>query len=152
MAAGPFILYDIAALDIGGGAVPHDFDTHAFKIALVTSSYTWSPAHSLYANITNELTTANGYTIGGGLLTGVTWTRTAGVAKFTSNNFVWTASGAGITARRAILYNDTQSGKPLLGSYLLDATPADLTATAGNTFTVGPHATNGWFQQTVNPV
>ena len=39
----------------------------------------------------------------------------------------------------------------LIGYYLLDTAPADLTATDGNTFTVGPHASNGWFQLTVNP-
>lgn len=146
---GTFTLYDSASLDIGNGLF--DLDGHTFKIALVDSSYTFSASHALYADITNELSTANGYTAGGGTLTGVLWTKTANVAKFISDNFVWSATGAGITARRAILYDDTASGKPLVGTYLLDSAPADVTATNGNSFTVGPNAATGWFRLTVNP-
>lgn len=149
MAAGTFTLYDSVAELIGDGSI--DLDNDTFKIALVTSGYTFSAAHDEYADITNELTTANGYTSGGGTLANVTWTRTNGVATFDSDNFVWTASAAGITARRAIIYDDTSAGKKLIGTYLLDDTPADMTATAGNTFTVGPSASQGWFQITVNP-
>jgi hypothetical protein len=149
MAAGTFTLYDSVAEWIADGTI--DLDTHTFKIILVTSAYTPSAAHDELADITNQLSTANGYTAGGGTLANVTWTRAAGVATFDSDNFVWTASGGSITARRAVMYDDTVAGDPLIGHFLLDATPADLTATDGNTFTVGPHASNGWFQLTVNP-
>jgi len=148
MAVGLFVLYDSFSEFMGDGLI--DLDDHVFKIALVTSTYTWSAAHDLYNDITNELTTANGYTIGGGTLPTVTWVRTANITKFTSGNFVWTASGAGITARRAIVYDDTAAGKPLLGSYLLDDAPANLVTTSGNQLTVGPHPTNGWFTHQVN--
>lgn len=146
MAAGTFTLYDGVAEYLGDGTI--DLDGHTFKITLHTSSYTPSGSHDAYANLTNELSTANGYTNGGATLANVTWTRSSGVAKFTSDNQVWTASGGSITARRAVI-RDTTADK-LLGYMLLDATPADLTATDGNTLTVGPHASNGWFQQSVN--
>ena len=153
MAAGTFTLYDSVAELIADGT--HDLDTHVFKIVLLTSTYTPSAAHSAYADLTNELATAFGYTVGGGTLTTVTWAQTGGVATFDSDNFVWTASGGSITARYGVIYNDTPTtpiADPLIGYYLLDSAPADVTATDGNTFTVGPSAANGWFQLTVNPV
>lgn len=147
MAAGPFILFDGVSTYLGDGTI--DLDSHTFNITLHTSSYTPSGAHDVYADLTNELATANGYTNGGAALTSVTWTRSSGVAKFTSANQVWTASGGSITARYAVIRSTTAN--KLLGYMLLDDTPADLTATDSNTLTVGPHATDGWFQQTVNP-
>ena len=153
MAAGTFTLYDSVAELIGDGTL--DLDTHPFKIVQLTSVYTPSAAHSVYADLTNELATANGYTAGGGTLTTVTYTQTGGVATFDSDNFVWTASGGPITARYGVIYDDTPTTPlvdPLIGYYLLDSAPADVTATDGNTFTVGPNAANGWFQTTVNPV
>lgn len=148
-APGTFILYDSVAELIADGTI--DLDNDTFKIVLVTSSYTFSAAHDEYSDLTGEVSNANGYTTGGGTLTGVTWTRSNGVATFDSDNYVWTATGAGITARRAVIVDDTSSGKKLIGTYLLDSAPADMTATAGNTFTCGPHASQGWFQLTVNP-
>lgn len=149
MAAGTFTLYDSVALLLGNGAVNLSSDT--FKLLLVTSSYTPSAAHDELADITNEVADANGYTTGGITLTSVSWTAASGVAKFTTANAVWTASGGSIVARRCILWDDTSTNDKLIGHMLLDATPGDVTATAGNTLTVGPHATNGWFRQTVNP-
>lgn len=147
MAAGTFTLYDGVAEYLGDGTI--DLDNDTFNITLHTSSYTPSGAHDAYTDLTNELATANGYTNGGAALTNVTWTRSSGVATFDSDNQVWTASSGPITARYAVIRSATAN--KLLGYMLLDSTPADLTATDGNTLTVGPHASNGWFQQTVNP-
>lgn len=148
MPAGPFTLYDGVAEYMGDGTL--DFDTNAFNITLHTSAYTPNQAHDVYADATNELPTANGYVSGGAALTGVTWAQVAGVAPFDSDNQVWTADGGPITARYGIVRQITPD--KLLGYYLLDDAPADITATDGNTFTVGPSAVNGWFKNTVNPV
>lgn len=149
MAAGQFTLYNSVAELIADGTI--DLDTHTFKGILCTSSYTPNGAHDELADITNQLSTANGYTAGGQTLTSVTWNRSSGVATFDSADLVWTASGGSLTARYLIIYDDTASGKPLVGYMLLDNTPANVTVTDGNTLTVGPHASNGWFQITVNP-
>lgn len=146
MAAGTFTLYNGVAKYLGDGTV--DLDSHTFKITLHTSSYTPSGAHDAYTDLTNELATANGYTNGGATLAGVALSIASGVAKWTSSNQVWTASGGSITARYAVI-RDTTANK-LIGYMLLDSTPADVTATDGNTLTVGPNATNGWFQTSVN--
>lgn len=148
-APGTFTLYDSVAELIGDGTI--DLDNDTFKVALLTSSYSPSAAHDEYTDLTGQVANGSGYTTGGGTLTNVTWTRSNSVATFDSDNYVWTASGGSIGARYAVIYDDTSSGKKLIGYYVLDSAPADLVATDGNTFTVGPSADNGWFQITVNP-
>lgn len=148
MAAGTFTLYDSVAELIGDGTI--DLDNDTFAVQLHTSSYTPSAAHDELADLTNEHANANGYTTGGVTLTGVTWNRASGVATFDSNDAVWTASGGSIIARYAILIDLTALNDKTIGYMLLDATPADVTATTGNTLTVATPAT-GWFQSTVNP-
>ena len=148
MAAGTFTLYDSVAELIGDGTI--DLDNDTFTVQLHTSSYTPAATHDELADLTNEHANANGYTTGGITLTGVTWNRASGVATFDSNDAVWTASGGSIVARYAILIDTTATNDKLIGYMLLDATPADVTATTGNPLTVATPAT-GWFQSTVNP-
>lgn len=149
MAAGTFTFYDTVAELIADGTI--DLDGHTFNLQLHTSSYTPSAAHDELADLTNEVSNANGYTTGGVALTGITWGQTGGVATFDSDPVVWNATSAGITARYAVLIDLTATNDKLIGYFLLDATPANVTATAGNSLTVTPHATNGWFTLTVNP-
>jgi hypothetical protein len=116
-----------------------DLNTDTFKVALVTSSYAFSAAHTVFANITNELSTANGYTSGGATLTSVTFSQTSGTATFDAADTTWTASGGSIVSRRAVVYKSGTANSrvnPLVGSILLDTTPADVTVTAGNTLTL----------------
>ena len=113
--------------------------TATFKVTLHSSTYTFSAAHNVYADLTNELATANGYTSGGATLASVTWGQTGGTATFDAADTVWTASGGSIVARRAVIraigtFNSQVD--PLVASVLLDTTPADVTTTAGNTLTL----------------
>lgn len=113
--------------------------TATVKVTLHTSSYTFAATHSVYADLTNELTTANGYTNGGLSLGSITWGQTSGTATFDAADAVWTASGGSITARRAVMRvvgTINSQVDPLILSYLLDTTPADVTATSGNTLTI----------------
>lgn len=109
------------------------------KVTLHDSSYTFSASHSVYADLTNELTTANGYTNGGASLSSITWSQTGGTATFDAADTAWTASGGSIVARRAVIrivgtFNSQVD--PLIASILLDTTPADVTTTAGNVLTL----------------
>lgn len=108
----------------------HDFTTHTFKIALYTSSATLSAATTAYS-ATNEVS-GTGYTAGGETLT-VTGgaVSISGTTAFIDFSDVSWAS-ATITARGALIYNDTVAGDPAVA--VLDF-GADKTATSG-TFTV----------------
>src|SRR5665213_1781694 len=99
MAAGKVKLYENGKKHLADGTF--DLDTNTFKISLHTSSSNANTlaTSSVFADITNELTTANGYTAGGITLSSVTWTNTSGSMAWTFAAVVWTASGAGITAR-----------------------------------------------------
>lgn len=111
-----------------------------FKIGLSTSSYTPSQsAHTVLADITNEVS-GNGYarqTLGS-----VTWTRSGATATFDFADPVFTASGGSIVARYWWIFNDTVSSptKPLVAYGFVDATPADVTTTDGNTLTFNVNA------------
>jgi len=113
-----------------------NLSSDTFKMVLVTSTYTFAATHSVYADVTNELSTANGYTAGGATLGSVTWSQTSGTATFDAADTSWTASGGSLVFRRGIIYDDTVSGDPLVASILFDTTPADITVLSGNTFTV----------------
>lgn len=142
MAAGTFTLYDHVAEGLGNKEF--NFDTDVFKLTLHTSLYVPNGAHAVAADLTNEVAAGNGYATGGITLTGQTWAQAAGVAKFDTDDAIWTAAGGPITARYAVLRDTTIDH--LVGYLLLDTTPANVVATDGNTLTVGPHAANGWFQ------
>ena len=110
-----------------------DLDGDTFKVMLTSSSYTPSAStHTKKSDVTNELSTANGYTQGGATLSSVTWTRSGGTATFDAADTEWTASGGSITARYAVIYDDTAADDELIAYILLDNSPADVTATDGN--------------------
>ncbi len=117
-----------------------DLDTDTFKVLLTASTYTPSAsAHTVKADVTNELSTANGYTSGGATLASVTWNRSAGTVTFDAADTTWTASGGSIVARYAVLYKSGTANTitdPLIAYILLDTTPADVTTTTGNTLTL----------------
>lgn len=146
MAAGAFIFPDKAKLNFFSATGLLGANAANFKLALIAS--TWVPAvatDEVFADVTGELATANGYTAGGGALTGVVLSQTAGVVKFTASAFVWTAAGGSIAAwrRGVVYYLGTLNGKinPIVGHFLGDVTPADIPATTvGNTLTVTPSA------------
>lgn len=145
MAAGKWKAYDLAKQYIGDGTFDLD-DTTNWKIALFLSTsnantLTHSPAN--LAALTNQHANANGYTTGGLALTGISWTRSGATLTFTCSAAQWTAAGGSIVARFAVIYkNATVNGvvNPLLCVCLLDATPADVTATDTNTLTITMNA------------
>lgn len=107
------------------------FGTDTFKLALFLSTSNIGATSDLYSGLTNEVASANGYTTGGVSVTlSLSGTTTVTLA-FTQAQ--WTASGGSITARFGVLYE--VSGK-VVAYFLCDSTPADVTATSGNTFTV----------------
>lgn len=130
-AAGKWKLYNAAKLGIGNGLI--DLDGHTFKCALFTSASNANTlTNTLLGDLTNQVANANGYTTGGVTLSNVTWVNASGTITFDCDNPEWIASGGSITARYAVIYDDTAASDPLLCVCLLDTTPADVTATSGN--------------------
>ncbi|MCI0549649.1 MAG: hypothetical protein L0287_01705 [Anaerolineae bacterium] len=117
-----------------------DIDTDSFKCALFLSTSNIGAASTTYAGVTNEHAAANGYSTGGIAVTH-TLSGTTTVTVDWSTDPVWTASGGSITARFAVIY---EVSGDVLCYCLLDNTPADVTATDGNTLTVAAH-TSGIF-------
>lgn len=117
-----------------------DMNTDTFKVSLHSSTYTPNAStHTVFADATNELSTANGYTAGGATLGTVTWTRSGATVTFDAADTTWTASGGSIVARYAVIYKSGTANarvNPLVAYVLLDTTPADVTTTTGNTLTL----------------
>lgn len=101
------------------------------KVALITSSYTFSAAHTIFDPGTNnsadpsynEVPNGSGYTTGGVALANPV--ASSGVLTF--DNPTWT--GLTATYRAGIFYfSDTIDSKvnPLIAYYLPDTTPADI--------------------------
>jgi len=113
-----------------------DIDSDSWKMALLQSTSNIGAASTTQAGVTNEVANANGYSTGGIAIT-LTLSGTTTVTVDIQTDPVWTASGGSIAARFADIYE--VSGNVLCYS-TLDTTPADVTATDGNTLTVAAHA------------
>ena len=102
---------------------------NTFKLALYTNSATFNAATTAYT-ATNEVSNSGSYSAGGGALTNVTPTSsgTTALTDFADLDF----TSATITARGALIYNDSAAGDPTVA--VLDF-GADKTSTTG-TFTI----------------
>lgn len=135
MAAGAWTFTNTARTKILNGQF--DIDSDTYKCALFLSTSNIGASSTTYAGLTNEHANANGYTTGGITVAFTLSGTTSVTASFTSNP-VWTASGGSIVARFAVIY---ESGGDVLCYCLLDSTPADVTATSGNTLTIDSDGT-----------
>jgi len=134
MAAGTWTFTNTTRTNLLNGTF--DLDTDSLKIALFLSTSNIGAGSTTYAGVTNEHANANGYTTGGNAVTG-SLAGTTTVTFDTTDPAVWTASGGSITARFAVLYEVAGN---VIAYALLDSTPADVTATTGNTLTVSINA------------
>lgn len=105
-----------------------------FKLALYTNSASFTAATTAYTSV-NEVGDSGSYSAGGGALTNVTPT-TSGTTAFTDFDDI-TFTSATITARGALIYNDTAAGDPTV--VVLDF-GSDKTSTAGDFQIVFPTA------------
>jgi len=115
----------------------HDFTAStgdSFKLALYTNSASFTAATTAYT-ASNEVGNSGSYSAGGGTLTNVTPT-TSGTTAFADFADI-TFTSATITARGALIYNDTATGDPAV--VVLDF-GSDKTSTAGDFQVVFPTA------------
>lgn len=97
-----------------------DFANDVFKIILLQTGFTFNKdTHHGYADVSgSELATANGYTIGGNTLAGVSISEddTDDRTEVTWNNTSWTASGGSIgPSPGAIIFDDTDGSDSIVG-------------------------------------
>lgn len=148
MPSGKFKLYDKFQKNLANDVI--SLSTDSLKLAIVTSA---SNAEALslefYAQLTNELPTANGYTLGGEVIANITITEAAGVTTVNGDNVDILATGGAIVGRHLVVYSDTSVGKCLIGTALLVDPADDLTALDTQHFIVNWNA-NGIFQLSAN--
>lgn len=117
-----------------------DFANDTFKGILMQSGFTFNKdTHHAYANVSaSELATANGYTVGGQALSGVTVTEddTDDRLEVTWSNLSWTASSAGITSCALIIFDDTPTTPTADPIVMCIEFGEDGFAEAGSTFVV----------------
>jgi len=98
-----------------------DFDSDNIKVALLTSAYSPNQdSHDYFDDVVGFEVTGTGYTAGGQALAGKTLTYDAGTntLKIDANDVTWGSSS--ITARYAVIYNDspsTSATKPLVAYF-----------------------------------
>jgi hypothetical protein len=103
-----------------------------YRVILCTAA-TFNAADTTLAGITyTEVTNANGYTTGGQALANVVVSIVStSNARFDADDSSWAATGAGISASRAILVNATDANSPPVAFIDLGGTQ---TAAAGTNF------------------
>ena len=110
----------------------HNFTTSTgdtFKLALYTNTAAFDASTTAYT-VTDEVGDSGSYSAGGGSLVNVTPTTSGTTAFVDFDDLAFTS--ATITARGALIYNDTAAGNPTVA--VLDF-GADKTSTSG-TFTI----------------
>jgi hypothetical protein len=141
-----FTLYNSAREYLADGTILWETDT--LKLALVSSSYTFSATHSQFSSASaNEVANGSGYTTGGATLSTPTITRSTAVVKYDAADVTFSALTK--TFRAGVLYaNVTRNGvtNPVIAYLLFDDTPADVSS-AGTDYTVQWNA-NGIIQLT----
>ena len=143
MAASAWLIHNKFKEYMGDGTVDMDGDAFKINLYLSTSNIATLSIDAL-STATNQHATANGYTQDTKAIVTPTWEEAAGTVTFNCDNVVWTAAGGSILARFAAIYDDTVGPTPVTDPIvchtLLDTTPADVTATDGNTFTIEMNA------------
>ena len=108
-------LYGITFLNALKNDLALDLDdttADRFKVMLVTSSYTPNfGTHDFKSDVTNEVS-GTGYDAGGKSLSSVTLTQSGGTITFDAADLTWASST--ITARAAVVYDDSLTNDPLI--------------------------------------
>jgi len=139
--------------EASGDAGQMDYLSDTLRMTLHTNTY--SPnidTNEAFADATNELSTASGYTANGIAIAGktVSYNATGNITTFDMDDttVTWTASGGTLTFQYAVLHDDTVSTGPPAKPLILYIDTGAQSITTGNTFLITTGA-NGLFQATV---
>jgi hypothetical protein len=109
-----------------------DYDSDTINVMLTTSTYTPDQdVHDYKNDVTNEVASGGGYSTGGATLANKTVTYTASTNKHTldADDVVWSASN--ITARTAVVYDNTPSTDATRPLLCYQQSDVDLTSSGG---------------------
>lgn len=119
----------------------HNLGSDTLKVLLTNTAPSLS--NTVKADISGELSTANGYTAGGATITVTSSAQSSGLYTLIASDVTWTASGGSIGPfRYAVIYNDTATNDELIGyiDYGYSVTVAN-----GQTFTIDFDQTSGLY-------
>jgi hypothetical protein len=140
MAAGAWAVYNEAKKYIGNGTLKLNT---AKRITLHTSASNANTATvSIYSELTNEVTEANGYSSSGKALANIVWTvgATAGQYKFDADDVIWTGTGGSISNIKFAVISNTSGGASGLLLCRSQLSSAQFTLSSGNTLTLQMNA------------
>ena len=114
---GPWTILDIAKLKCLENVIKQQSDTfHAVlctSAQALSSSFVGASNNAQYSDLTGELSTANGYTVGGVVLAS-SFSEAGGVVTLTSANSGWTFTGPSVTFKYVVLVDWTSANKDIL--------------------------------------
>jgi hypothetical protein len=148
---GPMTWIDRALKKIADGTISLTGDTfHAVLLnstQALSATFTGTSGDAQYADLTGELSTANGYTNGGLALSSVALSRGA------ANTCIWTSSPpswtltASITLKYIAFVDWTSANKDILAFCDMDTSGGSVSPASGP-FALNPDPTNGWLYWT----
>lgn len=119
----------------------HNLGSDTLKVLLTNTAPSLS--NTVKADISGELSTANGYTAGGATITVTSSAQSSGLYTLIASDVTWTASGGSIGPfRYAVIYNDTATNDELIG--YIDY-GYSVTVSSGQTFTIDFDQTSGFY-------
>ena len=122
----------------------HNLGSDTLKVLLTNTAPSLS--NTVKADISGELSTANGYTAGGATITVTSSAQSSGLYTLIASDVTWTASGGSIGPfRYSVIYNDTAANDELIG--YIDY-GYSVTVASGQTFTIDFDQTSGFYYAT----
>lgn len=119
----------------------HNLGSDTLKVLLTNTAP--SVSNTVKADISGELSTANGYTAGGATITVTSSAQSSGLYTLIASDVTWTASGGSIGPfRYAVIYNDTATNDEL---FCYIDYGYSITVSSGQTFTVDFDGTSGLY-------
>lgn len=155
MTVGPWVVFDQWLQNIADG----DSDIFADDVyaallgdgQAISRSFVGGSADCRYADLTDELPTASGYTVGGIILPSKTVIRTGGSVVLSSNDWQWTITSDIAGVKYCALFNFDSVNQDLICFCDLDVDPPGTNTVTLSTGIVGfsPAAAGGiveWYQ------
>ena len=142
MAAQAWTVYNLSKKKIGNATI--DLSATTYRIALYKSSSNFATlTHSVQNQLSNEVDSANGYTLSGKAMASEVWTVGASAKqyKFDADDVVWTATGGNITSiKGAVIWVSAAASADRHVLCFSSLTSAEFTLSIGNTLTIQMNA------------